>query len=212
LPYGHKKLVVKSDFAFSFVIYTCAPKRMLKSEMEEKQMKKRIKKEICFSLFILFLNLIWVSACAFDYLHKEPVEVEDEWIEETEDIIRWRIDDVEEEIHIEEVKVDVVHKSSESTSLGKFRLTAYCPCKKCTSDGDGITATGTVATQGRTVAVDPSIIPYGTILVINGQEYVAEDNGGKWIQGQEIDIFFDSHDEALEFGIQYAEVFIKEGN
>ena len=93
--------------------------------------------------------------------------------------------------------------------LGKFKLTAYCACENCCGKSDGITATGTKATQGRTIAVDPSIIPYGTTVIINGDEYVAEDTGGA-INGNVIDIFFDNHDEALEFGVQYANVYVKE--
>ena len=50
--------------------------------------------------------------------------------------------------------------------LGLFELTAYCPCSACCGKNDGITATGTVATEGRTVAVDPTVIPYGTSIEV----------------------------------------------
>ena len=93
------------------------------------------------------------------------------------------------------------------TNLGKFKLTAYCACKKCCGKSDGITATGAVATAGRTIAVDPRKIPYGTEVIINGNTYVAEDCGGA-IKGKKIDIYFDTHQEALEFGVKYAEVSI----
>lgn len=79
--------------------------------------------------------------------------------------------------------------------------TAYCPCKKCCGKTDGITSTGAKATAGRTIAVDPSIIPYGTEVIINGHTYVAEDCGGA-VKGNDIDIFFNSHEEALQFGRQ----------
>lgn len=85
-----------------------------------------------------------------------------------------------------------------------FKVTAYCPCKKCCGKSDGITATGVKATQGRTIAVDPRYIPYGTEVTINGNTYVAEDCGGA-IKGNRIDIYFDSHQEALAFGVQYLE-------
>ena len=77
--------------------------------------------------------------------------------------------------------------------------TAYCPCVKCCGKTDGITATGTKATAGRTIAVDPSIIPFGTEVIINGNTYIAEDRGGV-IKGNKVDIFFDTHEEALQFG------------
>ena len=42
---------------------------------------------------------------------------------------------------------------------------------------NGYTATGTKATEGRTIAVDPDIIPYGTTVIIDDHEYIAEDCG-----------------------------------
>ena len=94
--------------------------------------------------------------------------------------------------------------------MGRFKLTSYCSCSKCCGKSDGITATGTKAKQGRTIAVDPKLIPYGTKVVINGRTYVAEDCGGS-IKQNRIDVFFNSHKDALNFGIQHAEVFIYVG-
>lgn len=91
--------------------------------------------------------------------------------------------------------------------MGRFKLTAYCACSKCCGKSDGITASGTKAKQGRTIAVDPKQIPYGTKVVINGHTYVAEDCGGS-IKNNRIDVFFNSHKEALQFGVQYADVYI----
>lgn len=54
-----------------------------------------------------------------------------------------------------------------------------------------LTSTGAIAEEGRTIAVDPTIIPYGSIVKINGNEYLAEDCGGA-IKGNKIDIFVDS--------------------
>lgn len=93
-------------------------------------------------------------------------------------------------------------------SLGKFTLTAYCGCSKCCGKSDGITASGKKAKSNHTVAVDKRKIPLGTEVVINGQKYVAEDTGGA-IRGNRIDIFFDSHSEALDFGRQNAKVYIR---
>lgn len=93
--------------------------------------------------------------------------------------------------------------------LGTFQLTAYCDCEQCCGEwADGYTYTGTVATAGRTVAVDPDVIPLGSSVYIEGQEYIAEDIGGA-IQGNRVDVFFNSHADALEFGVQYAEVSVK---
>jgi 3D (Asp-Asp-Asp) domain-containing protein len=155
--------------------------------------------------------LIAIIATAFMILGsiEEPIPTEVE--EPAEDIIHWKQEEV---IEAENVTVELlnIEPVSEPTleSLGQFKLTAYCPCEKCCGKTDGITATGTQATQGRTIAVDPDVIPYGTVVVINGHEYVAEDCGGA-INGNDIDVFFESHDEAWNFGVQYAEVFIKGG-
>ena len=110
----------------------------------------------------------------------------------------------------EAAEVGVVELSSEYAytdyqSLGEFVITHYCACEKCT-DGDGITATGTKATEGRTIAVDPEVIPYGTVVIIDGHTYVAEDCGGA-IKGNKIDIYMDSHRDALVAGVKVAEVF-----
>jgi len=79
-----------------------------------------------------------------------------------------------------------------------FETTAYCPCAKCCGKSDGITASGTYATAGRTIAA-PSNYAFGTEIEINGNVYVVEDRGGA-IKGNRIDIFFDSHSEANNYG------------
>ena len=98
----------------------------------------------------------------------------------------------------------------EIKSLGVFTATAYC-CENyphICNDGDSTyTATGTTPTEGRTIAVDPRVIPYGTEVLINGQTYIAEDTGGA-IKGNRIDICFTKHADALEFGKRQVEVFI----
>lgn len=97
--------------------------------------------------------------------------------------------------------------------LGEYTLTAYCPCTRCCGKDDGITATGTQATQGRTIAVDPTVIPYGTRVVLifpDGTQhtFTAEDCGGA-IKGNRIDVYFDSHAEALEFGVKSAMAYVE---
>ena len=79
-----------------------------------------------------------------------------------------------------------------------FETTAYCACSKCCGKSDGITASGARATQGRTIAA-PSTYAFGTEIEINGNVYVVEDRGGA-IKGNRIDIFFDSHSEANNYG------------
>ena len=71
-----------------------------------------------------------------------------------------------------------------------------------------LTKSGTQPKAGRTVAVDPSIIPLGTRLIINGQAgFVAEDTGGR-IHNNKIDIFFDSKEDCIKWGVRELEVLI----
>lgn len=116
------------------------------------------------------------------------------------------------EVPVKEVEKTEKTDEAEETNgyYAEYEITAYCPCEYCCGKTDGITATGTKATEGRTIAVDPTVIPYGTEVVINGNTYVAEDCGGA-IKGSRIDVYFDSHAEALEFGRQNLEIFVVEG-
>lgn len=83
--------------------------------------------------------------------------------------------------------------------------TAYCSCENCCGKGDGITASGVKAKANHTIAVDRSVIPLGTHVLYNGTEYVAEDTGGA-IKGNRIDIYFDNHTDALEWGRRTIEI------
>lgn len=106
------------------------------------------------------------------------------------------------EIDLTTVKFEDIPELKE---LGTFKLTAYCTCVECCGKDDGITASGAVAKPYRTVAVDTSIIPFGTELYINGEYYIAEDTGGL-VKGNVIDICMSSHEEASTFK-KYAKVF-----
>ena len=91
--------------------------------------------------------------------------------------------------------------------LGNFTITHYCACEICCNKTDGITATGTPVVEGRTIAVDPNVIPYGTQVIINGHVFTAEDCGGA-IKKNHIDIYVDSHEEALALGVKNADVYL----
>lgn len=108
---------------------------------------------------------------------------------------------IQKEAEIEPVKL-------ETTYLGEYKITHYCPCEECCGKTDGITFTGTKATEGRTIAVDPAVIPLGSEVNINGQAYIAEDTGGA-IKGNRIDVFVNSHEEALELGVKYVPVYME---
>ena len=105
------------------------------------------------------------------------------------------------------VQEDVQEKEIYSDYLGRFTISHYCAENYphiCNNGDSTYTATGAVATVGRTVAVDPNVIPYGTKLLINGQIYVAEDTG---VKGNRIDILVPTHDEALQRGVYDCDVY-----
>ena len=108
----------------------------------------------------------------------------------------------------------------ELIELGEFKTTAYCTCVKCCgiwsaehpsrvgTDYVQRTKSGTIPTADRTVSVDPNVIPLGTVLIIDGHEYIAEDTGSA-VKGNVIDIYFDSHERAVEYGVQMKTIYIK---
>ena len=108
-----------------------------------------------------------------------------------------------------ETEIASEEEPQEWISLGEFEITAYCPCKTCCgSYADGITASGHIAQEGITVAADTSLLPYGTEIMVDGEEYTVQDCGGA-INGNRIDIFFADHDTALSYGRQIHEVFVR---
>lgn len=94
--------------------------------------------------------------------------------------------------------------TASGTSLGKFKVTAYCSCSICCGKSNGITAAGTKATPNHTIAAS-SQFPIGTKLKINGTVYTVEDRGGA-INGNKIDIYMSTHSQALAWGVRYLNV------
>lgn len=82
---------------------------------------------------------------------------------------------------------------------GYFTITYYCACSKCCGPyATGITASGTKVQAGRTIAASNKY-PFGTQMKIFDHIYTVEDRGGA-ITGNKIDIYVDSHSEALKLG------------
>lgn len=90
--------------------------------------------------------------------------------------------------------------------LGRWKTTGYCPCKRCNGRNAGRTASGAPMTPERTIAVGG--LPFGTVLRVNGQEYVVEDRGTPY---GHIDFLYPDHKTASRHGVQYLEVYIKKG-
>ena len=93
---------------------------------------------------------------------------------------------------------------NQNTGTAIYKVTGYCACTKCCGKTNGITASGTKATAGRTIAAS-SQFSFGTKLLINGTTYTVEDRGGA-IKGNKIDVYFNTHAEALAWGVKYLPV------
>lgn len=103
-----------------------------------------------------------------------------------------------------------VQYGSGGSYLGRFLLTAYCPCAICCGKTNGITASGKPAKPNHTIAADKRYA-FGTKMLINGIVYTVEDRGGA-INGNHIDIFFNTHSEARAWGTKYADVYLYTGD
>lgn len=89
-------------------------------------------------------------------------------------------------------------------------ISYYCPGECCCgSYASGYTSSGTLATEGRTIAADKRFA-FGQEIIINGHTYVVEDRGGA-IKNNKLDVFVESHAEALKLGRQHKTVYIKIG-
>lgn len=127
---------------------------------------------------------------------------------------RWRgfydcpavVDSVEKitDVGAKDTEIETVQQS-----VGElYTITAYCPCEKCCGKTDGITASGVKAVQGVTVAADTRKLGFGTKIYIDGVgERIVQDTGSA-IKGKKIDLYFENHQEAWNFGRQTRQVTI----
>ena len=95
----------------------------------------------------------------------------------------------------------------------QMRVTAYCPCEKCCGRfADGITANGHKIQPGDTFVAADARYPFETELIIPGynasKPVKVLDRGGA-IKGNRIDVFFHTHEKALQWGVQYLDVKIR---
>lgn len=101
---------------------------------------------------------------------------------------------------------------SEPSRTVRMRVTAYCPCPKCCGkSSDGITANGHVIQPGDVFVAADKRYAFGTEMVIAGYNYGLPvkvlDRGGA-IKGDKLDVFFPTHQEALEWGVEYIDVSV----
>lgn len=90
--------------------------------------------------------------------------------------------------------------------MGTFKTTGYCNCRKCAGKwAGGKTASGTYPEEGVTVAVDRSVIPLGSMVMVDGAIYFAQDTG---VKGKHIDVYYDDHGTAWDHGVKKQHVFV----
>ena len=105
-------------------------------------------------------------------------------------------------------------ESSDEWRTIRMRVTGYCPCSKCCGEfADGITANGHKIRPGDTFVAADKRYSFGTEMVIegysNGQTVKVLDRGGA-IRGNKLDAFFHTHQEALEWGVRYIDVKVRD--
>lgn len=95
-------------------------------------------------------------------------------------------------------------------AVQSFRVTAYCPCSRCCGKwADGMTANGHTLRPGDRLVAAPKEYSFGTTMIIpgynNGRPVQVKDRGGA-IKGDRLDVYFDTHQEALVWGVRYLDV------
>ena len=91
--------------------------------------------------------------------------------------------------------------------LENFQITYYCPCEICCDKASKVTASGTPVAEGKTIATDPNVIPYGTKVIIGGHVFTAEDTGRK-VQGNQISIYVNNHAEVSASDTENTDVYL----
>ncbi len=129
-----------------------------------------------------------------------------------------QLQDKQEQIEVLEIMLEhqeepeLEESEPTETHLGEFEITYYCPCTACCGKTDGITASGTLAIEGQTVAADWEVLAPGTEIYIDGIGFrTVEDKGGA-INGNKLDVYMDSHIAALDAGRHMANVIVVEDN
>ena len=109
-----------------------------------------------------------------------------------------------------EVQVKDRARLTESELQGLTMVTAYCPCEKCCGEyADGYTASGHKIEKGERFVAAPPGIEFNTMVIVpgynNGRAVPVMDRGGA-IKGNHIDVFLDTHEQALQWGVQFLPV------
>lgn len=163
-------------------------------------------------LFILFIIDLILFAMWIDREIKENSQTKEEEIEAFEPI---KAETDCFEVPCPEVTPDDFYSSVENVTnhSAVFKVTHYCGCSKCCGKYSGGSESIAYGASGKrlealvSVAVDPSVIPLGTVLHdAEGRLYRAEDTGGA-IKGNRIDLFVGDHQEAINMGVKEMKLY-----
>jgi len=137
-----------------------------------------------------FALMAFLTAVYDDFIYSEAESVLQDIFNQQYTLTTYETTEMQTETKVVEV----------GDSIGPVRTTGYCPCYTCNGVWTGgPTASGVMATVNHTIAVDAynPIVPMGTKVVINGVQYTVEDTGKLNANNSDIDIFFNTHAEAL---------------
>lgn len=166
--------------------------------------RERLEDEVKDKVIAMAVILIAFIALGYEYYQMQEIKTE---LQQVNDNSIKAIQQLQEDIKAIKSEMDGI-ESNLPTFAGVFSTTAYCKCERCCGVWtDSPTKSGTIPQEGRTIAVDPDIIPLGTQVIIDGQIYTAEDIGSA-VKGNVIDIYFDNHKETEKYGRQDREVWI----
>ena len=196
----------------------------MKKLTREERRRRRSQRRLMYITYLLFLLLLlaWLLSYTVMTVEAEPQKTA---VEAPESVQGGRLpgDDIpattrcymtEDEIEAAENEMIESALLANATRLDGVTVTHYCTCSRCCGKSDGITASGRQATPGVSVAVEPSIIPLGSdVLVDYGDgeiHYYRADDTGSAVNGAHIDLCMVSHEEAIQAGVRTATVYIVE--
>jgi len=106
-----------------------------------------------------------------------------------------------------------VYKKSDKWQTVPMRVTAYCPCSQCCDRyADGVTASGHKIQPGETFVAADKRYAFGTEMIVPGYAKSLPvkvlDRGGA-VKGDRLDVFFHSHQQALDWGVKFLYVKVR---
>lgn len=159
-------------------------------------------------------------------LHEETVSQEINVVEEKQDVSSEESGEVNQTTELVTSRGSYIRDTgvppTEYESVIKVKATAYCLCKKCCGKSPsnpryGYTASGLRIVPGtgmKVIAVDTSVVPLGTNVYVEGLNgaknygYAVAADTGSAIKNNKIDLYMDTHSQALAWGVKYVNLYI----